>query len=67
MTCDQCARRVENALNELEGVWAKVDISGCKAHVLSKQEPDLSLYRDAVRRAGYVVRSVSPSHDGKQV
>ena len=33
MTCGHCAVRVENALNELNGVWAKVDLGGKTALV----------------------------------
>ncbi len=57
MTCENCARRVENALNELDGVWAKVSISTRKAKVLCKTEPDETALRTAVRGAGYVVTS----------
>lgn len=55
MTCDNCARRVENALNSLEGTWAIVSISDHKAKVLSKTKPDETAMRAAVRGAGYVV------------
>ena len=55
MTCENCAVRVENALNQLPGTWAKVDISENRAVVLMKSEPDEQIVRDAVRLAGYVV------------
>ena len=55
MTCENCARRVENALNALDGVWASVDLSGHTARVRGKTEPDRQALSDAVRRAGYVV------------
>jgi len=55
MTCDNCARKVENALNSLEGVWASVSISGHSARVLCKSQPDEAAVRRAVRQAGYVI------------
>ncbi len=54
MTCENCARRVENALNRLDGVWAAVSIGSRSAEVLCKSEPDEALFRDTVREAGYV-------------
>ncbi len=58
MTCDNCAARVENALNDLPGTWAKVDISGNRAAVLSKSEPDEQALRCAVTGAGYTVMKI---------
>lgn len=55
MTCANCARRVENALNGLPGVWARVSIGDRKARVRAKGEVDLQALRDAVRDAGYTV------------
>lgn len=55
MTCENCARRVENALNALDGVWASVKIDGCRAKVRCKATPDEAAIRRAVREAGYVV------------
>lgn len=57
MTCDNCARKVENALNALEGTWATVRIADHVAQVRSKGEPDEQSLRRAVREAGYVVLS----------
>lgn len=55
MTCDNCARKVENALNALEGTWATVSISDHVARVRTKDPLDGRALRDAVREAGYVV------------
>lgn len=55
MTCDNCAARVENALNELPGTWATVSIATHTAVVRSKETPDLDELRAAVAHAGYVV------------
>ena len=54
MTCENCARKVENALNGLEGIWATVDIGTHTAHVRCKTAPDKDALRQAVRKAGYV-------------
>lgn len=55
MTCENCAIRVENALNELPGTWARVSIDTRVAHVRSKDEPDVDALRRAVAAAGYAV------------
>ena len=55
MTCENCARRVENALNTLDGTWAKVSISNHKAHILLKNPPDEALLARTVGDAGYAV------------
>ena len=54
MTCENCARRVENALNALPGTWASVSMDGRKARIRLKQPADMALLREAVRQAGYV-------------
>ncbi|MCR5134403.1 MAG: cation transporter [Clostridiales bacterium] len=36
MMCSNCARTVENALNEADGVWARVDLGRKEAKVLTK-------------------------------
>ena len=58
MTCDNCAARVENALNALPDTRAKVDIAENKAEVLLKSRPDETALREAVRKAGYVVMRI---------
>ncbi len=62
MTCENCSRKVENALNRLNGTWANVSISSHSARVLCKDEPDEALIREAVRSAGYVVTSCEVKH-----
>ena len=59
MTCDNCARRVENALNGLEGVWATVRIDTRQAVVRCKRPPDEAALRAAVSGAGYVVNGIA--------
>ena len=58
MTCENCAIRVENALNLLPDTWAKVDIAEKTAVVLTKNEPDENQLRRAVQEAGYVVMDI---------
>ena len=53
--CANCARKVENALNSLDGTWAKVAIDANNARVLCKTQPDEAAIRGAVRRAGYTI------------
>jgi len=55
MTCANCARRVENALNGLKDVRAAVRIDTRSARVRCAHEPDEAALREAVRQAGYVV------------
>ena len=57
MTCANCAVKVENALNELDGIWASVSVDAQTAHIRSKQPPDMALLAEAVRNAGYVILS----------
>ncbi|MBQ9064789.1 MAG: cation transporter [Blautia sp.] len=55
MTCENCARKVENSLNSLKDTWGTVKISDHTAVVRTKSEPDEEKIREAVRKAGYVV------------
>lgn len=57
MTCERCAKNVENALNAVEGTWARVDLPSGTAHVLSKQPIDADALRKAVTDAGYYARA----------
>jgi copper chaperone CopZ len=61
MTCDRCARRVENALNCLDGVYAAVDIGTCTASIRTKQPLDEAELRTAVQEAGYVLHDFQPA------
>ena len=56
MTCQNCAVRVENALNALDGTWARVSLDTKTARVLSKQPPDLPLLCRTVAQAGYAAQ-----------
>ena len=55
MVCGNCATRVENALNSMEGVWTKVDLSKKQAVIRSKSAISREDVKNAVRKAGYTV------------
>ena len=53
MHCQNCARRIENAFNTRDGLYAKVDLGKRTALVRSKRQvPDEELKR-IVRGLGY--------------
>ena len=58
MTCSNCVRRVENALNRLDGVWAEADLGQEMARVRMKRPLEDRVLADAVRDAGYRVREI---------
>lgn len=53
MTCNQCKTRVENALNEMDGVYATVHLRKNTAEIHSKSKLDREQVRQAVDGAGY--------------
>lgn len=53
MHCENCARNVTNALDSVDGTWARVDLDSRTAHVLSKKPLDRAAYERAVDQAGY--------------
>lgn len=55
MSCGNCVRNVENALNALDGTWANVSLDENKAEVLLKSPPDIERLSKAVADAGYMV------------
>ncbi|MBP3710528.1 MAG: heavy-metal-associated domain-containing protein [Treponema sp.] len=58
MTCKNCAVRVENALNNLDGVWATVDLKKHTVSILLKERNCTATLMDAVARAGYALNNV---------
>ncbi|MCD7801596.1 MAG: FeoB-associated Cys-rich membrane protein [Clostridiales bacterium] len=58
MTCSNCASRVQNALNAMEGTWAEVDLGDRRAALRLKQPPDEAAIRKTVNALGYTVLSV---------
>ena len=59
MVCQNCAIRVENALNAIEGVWATVDLTRQEALVRMKQPVGYDELKSAVKGCGYVLVSES--------
>ena len=55
MSCGNCAIRVENALNAMDGIWARVDLESGEASVYMKQEYEDKALKDAVKACGYTV------------
>ena len=59
MHCGNCSARVQNALNSLENVNAKVDLKKQKAVVkLGRETTDDELIR-CVEKAGYTVKNIA--------
>ena len=54
MTCQNCQRRVENALNAMPGTWAAADLAAQQVSILTKEAPDEAAIRQAIRDAGYL-------------
>ena len=54
MTCQNCQRRVENALNAMPGTWAAADLAAQQVSILTKEMPDEAAIRQAIRDAGYL-------------
>ena len=54
MTCQNCQRHVENALNILPDTLAEVDLSTQKVTVWTKADADEDAIRQAIRDAGYL-------------
>ncbi len=57
MTCENCARRVENAFNVAEGIWARVKLPE-SASIFSKSPLQEAKIRQAVTSAGYTVLEI---------
>ncbi len=59
MMCDNCAARVENALNRCEGTWAKVDLSEKEALVRPKERREKEDFSEALKGTSYTLLKVS--------
>ncbi len=59
MSCGHCQARVENALNEIAGVEAKVELKKNRAIVNLKSEVTDETLKNAVTEAGYEVVSIA--------
>lgn len=58
MSCEHCKKRVEDALNSIDGVKARVDLKRGAAVVKLNGNIDDEVLKDAVSRAGYKVLSI---------
>lgn len=61
MKCRSCAARIQNALNSLDGTWAKVDFRKSRAEVLLKNRNAEETLRKAVSGLGYSLEGYSES------
>ena len=61
MTCKNCAVRVENALNGIDGVYAQVHLGKKQAVVHTKRPLSAGVLRQAVAKAGYALRTDTSS------
>ena len=55
MHCANCARRVENAINSLEGCWAVVDFGKKEVTLRTKRETTEQDMSAVIAKAGYTV------------
>ncbi|MDD5928674.1 MAG: heavy metal-associated domain-containing protein [Spirochaetales bacterium] len=55
MHCSNCARRVENALNSKEGVWASVKLENNTVLVRSKNPMGWEDFSTVITNAGYTL------------
>ena len=58
MRCGNCATRVHNALNSLDGVMAKVNLEKHQAEIWTKEEPNEETLENAVSLIGYRVTRI---------
>lgn len=58
MSCGNCAAHVENALNSIDGVWARVNLMEEEADLYLKQNTEDKVLRAAVKEAGYTVYKI---------
>lgn len=62
MSCGSCAIRVENALNSMDGIWARVDLEAGEAQVHMKQKYLDEELKKAVKDAGYTVFKINHAY-----
>ena len=59
MHCEHCVNAVTNALNEMDGVVAKVTLKSNSAKVSYDREINEADLKNAVKKAGYEVTGIS--------
>ena len=53
MKCSNCARNVENALNSMPGVWARISLAKHEASVLTKLPQTAEQFAQALQKTPY--------------
>lgn len=53
MSCKNCAARIENAFNSLDGYYAKVNLKKNEALILMKQPTDDNTIKEIIHSSGY--------------
>ena len=66
MGCAKCKARVENALNAIDGVWAKANSGAGRVDVLMKAPVDEDTLRKAINDLGVYTLMKADFHDAKQ-
>ncbi len=66
MMCPACETRVENALNALDGVWAKASSSDGRVELLMKTPVDEDTLRKTVNELGVYTLMKAEYSDAKQ-
>ena len=59
MMCSNCAKNVENTLNNMNGVWGKVNLGKKEAEVLSKQAVSEENFASALQDSSYTLTGYS--------
>jgi copper chaperone CopZ len=55
MSCKHCSAKINENLNEIKGIKAKVDLKKNLAMVSSKEDIDLEIIKQAIEKDGYKV------------
>ncbi len=58
MSCKHCAKRIEDALNSEDGVWAAVDLKNNCATILMKEDIGKKRIKQLIEREGYKVTNI---------
>lgn len=59
MTCQHCRTRVENALNEMPGISARVNLKKKEARISMDREIENNTIKDTIENAGYSVTHIN--------
>lgn len=63
MMCSNCAVRVQNTLNNMDGVWARVNLGRHRAEVLAKSEKTVADFAAALSATDYTVTGMEQVHE----